>query len=316
MHILLIGPYWGNSKHGAEPGVYDALVELGHEVSIWDHRVGQYRLGDQDVSTTKTSDILTDAQKVDVTLCLGPGLNPDIINAPIFKATENSLRILWNSEPIRLSNYREKIIQNKHLFSTFCTFDESEIPLYKDLGITAQFLPQAYNPAWYKPLSLSRSQIWKETLCFMGSIGGKWAHRQHMLQRVKQAGLKVHIATIFEAEKVNRIYNMHSAVLNLGLYCEECGPPQDLKGFGLQQRIFEAIGAGQICITNEIPDGTNGLFEGGKHVLYYNKDNLEAVCQMAFDKKYTDEMKKHILAIAPQHTYKERMKSLIDMIAG
>ena len=316
-NILLLGPLWGNAKHGAEVGVYDALVELGHNVSVWDHRVGKYRMDGQDIpadKSTKHLDIFADIENIDVVLCLGPGLTPELIASPIFKATKNCLRILWNSEPIRLDNYRQKVKENKKHFSVICTFDESEIPLYKSMGISALFLPQAFNPSWYKPIKLPKSQRFPNALCFIGSVGGKWAHRQLMLQRVANCGITLHLTTLFDAEKVNQAYNMHDGVLNLGLWCEECGPGKDLKGFGLQQRIFESIGAGKICITNEIPSGTNKIFKDKKHVLYYNKNNLEEVCRLALDKKFRLSMEEEILKIRGKHTYKARLKSLIDMI--
>ena len=122
MHILLLGPYWNNSTHGAEVGVYDALVELKHNVSVWDHRAEKYRMAGQDLTADKNTrhpDILQDIDDIDVVLCLGPGLTPQLIDSPIFKATSNCLRILWNSEPIRLDDYKNKIIQNKNLFSIY-----------------------------------------------------------------------------------------------------------------------------------------------------------------------------------------------------
>ena len=195
-----------------------------------------------------------------------------------------------------------------------CTFDESEIPLYKEIGINALFLPQAFNPNWYNPIRLPRSQRFPGQLCFIGSIGGKWGHRPHMIQRVANAGYAVHATTIFDAKKVNQAYNMHDGVLNLGLYCSDCGDPDDLKGFGLQQRIFESIGAGQICITNEIPKGTNELFEHGKHVLYYNRDTIEDMCGFALDKTIRTDMQKNIMQIRNQHTYKSRLEQLISQV--
>lgn len=320
MKILLIGPYWGNATHGAEPGIYDALIELGHEVSIWDHRVRKYRIfgGDSDLEgielDTTNVDVLSDVENCTKVLCPGPGLNPDILDSKIFKNTESALRILWNSEPIRLGNYKGRIERNKKHFHVICTFDESEIPLYKDLGINALFLPQAFNPKWYHPIKLPRSQRFPGYICFMGSFGPKWQHRIVLLNKLKEYGFKIHAATVFDAKKVNHAYNMHDAVVNLSLYCDECGNPNKFKGFGIQQRIFECIGAGKVCITNEIPDGTNKLFTHHKNILYYNKDNLRIVVQTALDKKHRNLMESEIELIRDKHTYKARMESLINTL--
>lgn len=314
MHILLIGPYWNNAKHGAEVGVYNALIELGHKVSIWDYRANRYRIEQEDIPDEISSIIIEDVKNVDCVLCLGPGLPDHVIESEIFQES-GDLRVLWNSEPIRLPDYLSKMRDNKKHFSVICTFDESELPLYRDqLGINAVFLPQAFNPEWYNPLKIPRSQKFPNAFCFIGSIGGKWAHRHVLISRLSQAGFTVHVTTLFDAQKVNQAYNIHSGVLNLGLYCDECGPQVDLKSFGLQQRIFETIGAGQICITNEIPAGTNELFEHGEHVLTYNSDNLEEICRLALDKKTATHIKEKILKIRDKHTYKERMKQLLRVI--
>ncbi len=313
MKILLVGPLFANSTHGAEVGIYDALKELGHEIYAWDYRSNKflYQEGGY-IDHNKNKELpITD---FDFVLCPGAGLSPDIMGCNGWKSTKNSLRILWNSEPIRLGNYRGRVENNRKEFQLFFTFDESEIPIYKKIGINALPLFQAFNPKWYYPIKLSKSQRFPGALCFIGSIGPKWKHRVNLINRVGKSGFKVHVATFHNAERVNHTYNMHDAVLNLGLYCPECENPDDLKGFGLQQRIFESIGAGRICITNEIPSDTNNILENDKHILCYNKDNLEETIQKALDNKNRKLMESNILAIRDEHTYKARMESLINKI--
>lgn len=321
MKVLLVGPYWGNANHGAECGIYDALVELGYQVSIWDYRTRRYRLAGSerndlgDVDPNNPGDLVfADTSDAEVTLVPGAGLKPDVLESRLWRNTVGSVRALWNSEPIRLGNYRGRIEANRDHFQVFFTFDESEIPLYKEMGIDASFLPQGFNPAWYFPQKLPASQRWAQHMCFVGSVGGKWENRIYFLNRIKRAGFKVHIATIFDATRVNQVYNGHDANLNLGLYCPESGPVENLKAFGLQQRIFETIGAGKICVTNEIPYGTNKLFEDGKHVLFYNATNLEEVIAKVLDRKFRKEMEQSIAEIRDQHTYKARMERLLSIV--
>lgn len=312
MNILLCGPLISNANHGAECGIYDALQELGHESYAWDYRCNKLVFPNGNIEKQERQKTLPKLD-LDVVLCPGAGLPDEILNSKAWKSIDG-LKINWNSEPIRLPNYRDKILRNSKQFDLFFTFDESEIPLYKENNIAAHWLPQAFNPKWYKPISIPRSQKFPNALCFIGSIGGKWAHRHLMINRLKTKGFKIHVATIFDAERVNQAYNMHDGVLNLGLYCDGCGPPENLRSFGLQQRIFECIGAGQVCITNEIPSDTNRLFEYGKHILYYNKHNLESICRLVFDKNVRNELRENILKIRDQHTYKARMSSLIDVV--
>ncbi len=321
MKILLVGPLWGNAGHGAECGIYDALVELGHEVSVWDYRKRRYRiagaerndLGDVDPNNPGEL-VFEDTADAEITLVPGAGLVPEILESRLWRNTAASVRVLWNSEPLRLGNYKGRVQANVPHFQVFFTFDESEIYLYREIGVEASFLPQAFNPSWYFPQKLTASQRWPGHFCFVGSVGGKWDNRFHFLNTVKKMGFQIHATTIFDATRVNQVYNAHDAVLNLGLYCSESGPPENLKAYGLQQRIFEAIGSGKICITNEIPHGTNKLFENDKHVLFYNSKNLGEMLRKALDRKKRKEMEKSILDIREAHTYKARMERLLSIV--
>ena len=317
MNILLIGPLWGNAKHGAEPGVYDALVELGHNVAVWDFRTKRFRnLNGVDLDNIDPNNPPTNiATPYDMVLSLGAGLTENIINTTLWNCIKCcAVRVLWNSEPIRLGNYRGRIELNQKEFTTFCTFDESEVPIYAELGIQAHFLPQGFNPKWYHPLQLPPSQRFPGHVCFIGSVGGKWENRTHLLNRVQQLGFKIHVASIFDAAKVNHAYNMHDAVLNLGLYCPQSGPAEDLKAFGLQQRVFECIGAGRVCVTNEIPGGTNKLLVHNENVLFYNRDNLEDVLHLVIDKRHRKRIEAGVMRIREQHTYEARMKRLLSIV--
>ncbi len=332
MKILLVGPYWANGAHGAEPGVYDALCELGHDVSVWDYRAKRYRIGEGKVDTitdgydSVDNSICDDIEDIDVTLCLGAGLKPEQRLSVLWLLTKHTLRILWNSEPIRLDNYKGRISDNKNEFQVFYTFDESEIPLYKEIGIEASFLPQAFNPKWYFPIrdangkEMPPSQRFPGHFVFIGSVGGKWINRVHFLNRILKGRYRLNTTVLFDATKVNQAYNMHDAVLNLGLYCETYeGNPnsvENLNAYGLQQRIFESIGSGKVCITNRIESGTNELFKDKKNILFYDKNNLEHVLNYALDKKKRKELEVEVLKIRHLHTYKARMEAVIKSLGA
>lgn len=318
MNVLLVGPYYGNAKHGAEVGIYNALKELDCNVSVWDYRVGSYLTAEGVRLQTKSEDgVLFEIIKndsCDIVLCPGAGLPDEVLNSPIWKKYKDCLKILWNSEPIRLESYRAKVEKQKKHFQVIFTFDESEIPLYREIGINAAWLPQAFNPEWYKPILTTPNQRFDGYLVFIGSVGGKWLNRSIFLDRVRKLGHKVNSTTIFDAERVNKAYNMHEAVLNLGLYIQEAGPPEKLIGFGLQQRIFETIGAGKVCITNQIDGATNKLFTHGENILFYNSDNLGEVLEIVKDKEHMKKMEENIDCIRGNHCYKARIQRLLDVI--
>jgi hypothetical protein len=322
-NILLIGPYFGNAKHGAEPGIYDALRQLGHSVTVIDHRMGKVLQENGSTITLEPETFKTflhthKIANTDVVLCPGAGLPEEFLESNLWESIQGT-KILWNSEPIRLENYRDKVKCQKHHFDFHFTFDQSEIPLYNMLEINAKWLPQAYNPNWYYPLPTMENSF-PEHLVFIGSIGGKWAHRALFLERVKRHCPRVNVSTVFNAPKVNVIYNGHRAILNLGLYCPDCGPPEKLKSFGLQQRVFEAIGAGKVCITNET--WANDLsylglqdLEHGKHVLFYNCNNLETTIDVIFNNDRLKYMEEEICKIRDEHTYRKRMEQMFKEIS-
>jgi len=311
MKILLIGPYFGNALHGCEVGIYDALIELGHKVQVLDYRVNKFI---DEYGNSCTIDIETFLPgNAELILCPGAGL-PERVLTRIRDSI--GIRILWNSEPLRLQGYRDRVLGQRGEYDVTFTFDESEIPIYKQGGIEAKFLPQAFNPKWYHPLDPKEPDFLGSLpgeMCFVGSIGGKWSNREVFLDRLAREH-SVTIATTFDARVVNRIYNRSKLVLNLGLYCPESGPPEDLRAFGLQQRIFEAIGAGRVCVTNAIPRGTNELFVDRKHVLYYTSADLEDVIDYGLNENNRMAIEQQVLAIRDDHTYTARMHQMFEML--
>lgn len=313
MNVLILGPYFANANHGCEIGVYHSLIELEHKVRVYDYRqerfmdeygnsyivpIGEVRVGD-----------------VDVVLCPGAGL-PEKVLAQSWWQSCRGRKVLWNSEPIRLQNYRDRVLRQKGEYHVTFTFDESEIPLYRDIGIEALWLPQAFNNKWYRPLNPKEPDflgLLPGDLCFVGSIGGKWSNREVLLRRLMREQ-RITVATTFDAQVVNRIYNEHKLVLNLGLYCPESGRPEDLRAFGLQQRIFETVGAGRVCLTNAIPRGTNELFVDRKHLLYYTSNDVEDVIEYGLEDKNRLAMEQQILMVREKHTYAARMRQMLDML--
>jgi len=311
MNILLIGPYFKNTGHGAECGIYDALKELGHFVTIFDNRINKIRLSGRDIQMVHIDNIINTLSiyPFDIVLCPGPGLTEPLkSNLKRFSGK----KIFWNSEPIRLNGYKNKAIENKHIFDYYFTFDESEVCLYNTIDIDAKFLPQAYNPRWY----FAQEEQPTKDICFVGSTGPKWEHRRILLERVSKS-FSLTSRITFDARAVNSLYNDHKLVLNLGLYSPEyCGATSNLKSFGLQQRIFESIGAGRVCVTNAIPEDTNIIFAQATNVLYYDKESVEAVIHYGLNDKTRYRMEAEIAKIRHQHTYKYRMQQMLAMVNG
>lgn len=309
MKILLIGPIFANRLHGAEVGIYSALQELGVDVVAYDPRTRLY----DDPRIAQPTEIpvekFSPTDEFDFVLCPGPGAADAVV--PLLQRV-HGVKVLWNSEPIRLDHYREKVARQSNLFDVHFTFDESEIPLYEKLGIGAYWLPQAFNPDWYKPLPDTETR--PIDVCFVGSIGGKWVHRMHLIHRLSSR-FKIHTQTVFDARVVNGLYNSSKLVLNLGLYVPGHGDHSDLKAFALQQRIFESCGSGRVCVTNEIPQDTNQLFKHAEHALFYNSENLEEIVEFGLDDSNRRRMESRVREIREQHTYTARLKTMLEVLS-
>lgn len=310
MQILLIGPYWGNSDWGSEPGIYDGLCKLGHDVRVWDHRVKRFMSSDGEAINDYKGHIES-IEQIDFVLAPGPGLPDPVLNSVYFKSLRCP-KILWCCEPLRLPSYYRKMADQKDVFDFFFTFDESEIFLYRRLGIDAKWLPCAYWQEWYKPIDTIRGEA--NGICFIGSVGGKWDNRNRLVQRMRDANLPLGYGKVFDAVRVNEIYNRSKLVLNLGLYCTQSGPPEHLRAYGLQQRIFESIGAGRVCVTNEIPQGSNQIFSHGNDILLYNGENLEEIVELGLESPHRVRMEEKILEIRHLHTYKARMEYMLKEV--
>lgn len=321
VNIAVFGKYFSNAGHGAECGIVDALHELGHAVCAVDFHANKIQYTGEEVKRLDPNSDLTETPLgiADFALIVGPGLPPDIAkqeNIQLYFGSHYS--VCWNSEPLRLYSYRDRACRQHDLFTLWATFDEGELSIYKDHHMEAIFLPQAFNPKWYKPLEIPPDKF----VCFFGSVGGKWANREHLIRRA-QATLKDKFfvgTNLFDAAKVNEAYNHAVIVLNLGLYHEELGPPEQLASYALQQRVFEAIGAGCVPMTNTPADLSmtptqQKLFKNYHNIIYYDNDTFEATLQ--FYMKNPDklaEIHKNVLKSREEHTYKARMVHLIKIL--
>ncbi len=312
--ILLIGPIISNSPHSAEGGVYDALHELGHDTVCYDPRVNKIVHGpDMNSSEFVLFDEFAHQHSVwDVILCLGPGLPPKLYESGILNLVEG-FKICWNSEPIRLEHYYDRVIGQSKSFDMIATFDESEIQLYKNAGCNnVIFLPQGYNPKNYTPLHNDPGFDFS----FVGSIGGKWQNREPFLRNVISICEKnqwtLNIDQTFDSKEVNRIYNNSKVILNLGLYHQELGNADNMKSFGLQQRIFEAYGSGRVTLTHSVDKHTNQIFKENENIVFYDGlNNLEH--QMQYSMNHWQEFSDNIIKTSSDHNYKSRMKRLLDL---
>ena len=304
-NILICGKPISNKNHGAEIGVISALKKIRYNVDVFDYKTN--------------GPISSLEKKHDLIICMGAGVPAEKINYELIKKISTEKSILWNSEPIRLKEYYDKVNSQKHWFDAHATFDAGEIPIYEKMGCKKVVsLPQAGNPAWYKPLDTKPTKF----CCFVGSIGGKWQNRNHFINRVLKTVPKneLTVKTCFDGNEVNKIYNDHKLVLNLGLYHHDLGPVNFLASYGIQQRVFESYCAGIPCLTNILADSYKvpeyyRIFTPCEDVIYYNNGNLDAMLKYYYEnqnKLY--KIRTNIRNQISKHTYEERLRHFFCLI--
>lgn len=302
MKTTLVGPYYANAPHGAEIGIYNALKELGHEVQIIDNR--------KHLRTIEAwaKDII-DFQP-DMVLC--PGCTPPYEFLPIVKNKINVPVVNWNAEEIRLKEYKERVTWGHILYDYIFNFDDSALPIYKELGIeNVSWLPLGFDPTRHVHIPMER----KPVVVFVGSIGGKHHNREALINFLLAHNVNIRVFTTMDTNKINNIYSGAAMTINLGLYVGDSGRPDDFRSYGYQQRIFEAMGSNLVSLTPE-PIGypqTNShpyLFDG-ESIIFYNKNNLIEQIEWYLDQGRYNWCAQNVERLKHKHTYKSRIEQMI-----
>lgn len=316
-NILLFSPIFDNNKLSlwrSEVGVYEGLKDLGYQVFVIDYK-SKLQIDYKGNVSQIELEIPKSLPYPDLTLCMGAGLSREILKSNTWtKIRQVSKTVLWNSECVGLPQYFNRLKDQVRIFDYFFHFDQSEIPIYKSLGIdNVSVLRQAANPKWYYPIKDWNPEY---PMCFVGSIGGdKWCNREYFLKTIQNhfKHKKINVVSgVWDANKVNTIYNMHKIVLNIGLFLPNLGPMSYLKAGDYNQKCFEAIMSGGCLLTNELPNSCDKLFEDRKNILYFNKENL--IEQIEYGIERYKEIRENIQKIMSEHTYKHRVGKMLEIL--
>lgn len=164
------------------------------------------------------------------------------------------------------------------------------------------YLPHAFEPDLYRPLNSIEKWDWT----FIGYPNSE--HRIELVDRFikelpnyyfgwRRSGMQGYN----ELDDVNEKYNFSRLIINDNVLTD------------VNMRTFEALGAGRLLITQDIPE-LRELFQSEKHLLMYS--NLDQAVELAKNYLKNDEARLLIAAAGHQevmdkHTYMHRVKTIL-----
>lgn len=238
-----------------------------------------------------------------------------------FRQTSNVIIWLFDSVkrfPVVLENL-------SHVDHVFC-YEQSDIPyIQEQVGITAQFLPQAVDETLYHPTSDKKQFV----LSFAGDI---WQSKrrqtilQHIVKRYRH--LPIRIWGIYKpwykgfwrwltrerrdiymnrnttAEVLNDTYNQSRIVLNIH------GEQQKN---GANPKVYEIAAAGsyQICDANPYVES---LFKNGEVGLYHNEEELYTLIDYALTHDMSAQANAAYQIVTTQHTFTHRIHQMLQIL--
>lgn len=180
------------------------------------------------------------------------------------------------------------------------------VPAFLEQGIKNVFwLPLACDPAYH--ISPKRSENYLYDFGFVGNRGLIGSERRQLLDLLEH-NFKINaLDRKYLPEEMSTIYSQSRMVFNYSI-----------KG-DVNMRVFEALCAGKILLTNAISNGLEELFIDRKHLVIYR--NSEELMQLA---RYYLEHHEEREAIAQagqalvlsKHTYQHRTEQILTTIFG
>jgi len=285
--VHLVSARWSNHPWGFGNDVYDALVELGCEVIDTDYRQSRGQLGS----------LL--AQDCDLLLVLkGEGIPGEHMYARPGRS------VLWYPDDlIATSHGKHHIDYNGWAFDIVYHISPWDAWEYKKRGVKdLRWLPLACNPKLHRKLS---PWGYDRKLYDVLFVGNPHPERVKLYERLRSR-FKVVWRRVYHEQMVQAI-NRARMVINL--------PIGGFKSGNIPHRIFEVLACGTLLLTNELPDFRSELFLGGKHLIYFNEDNIEELIAYYLDASHEEEREAIAVAgykeVLAKHTVRHRVERIL-----
>lgn len=275
-----------NSKnpYGMEFFVSKAFKELGYEVMETDYRImDRYKVSNR-------IRYITDAEFTMV--IKGERICPEDIFACRIPT------VIWLQDSVEINREANFIVQTKaSLFDIVYSFNETELPFYRQFNKNSFYLPLGADKDIHKDLQINNKMI------DIGFVGNLNVNRINMINHLLDKGIPIQYS--YTHQEYVTIVNNTKINLNIGITAS-----------GYQQRVFEILCMGGFLLTNKL-NGDSELLQDGLHLRYY-KDFDELVNLCYYYNMNTNEAKEIAERgqdlILRKHLYIHRVKNIIDKI--
>ncbi|NOZ06604.1 MAG: glycosyltransferase [Chloroflexi bacterium] len=292
--VHVVGAQETNYPWGFENRIIPALEAMGCTVISTDFRK---RRNDLPWLLQQTADLLL--------VCKGESISPEMIQAA------PCTTVLWYAEQVgtldrvdpTAAQRRRELAYNAPAFDYVFSHDQANLEVFRQLGCRwVGWLPTAaVDPSIHHKLDLPKER----DVLFVGS---RTPRRAQILAELARRGIEVYAPEIWDAEKLNRLFNQARIVLNIHL--------SDL--LNTETRLAEVLGSGSFLLSEEL--SSPELFRDGEHFVSWpagDVDDLAAKIGYYLD----HEEEREAIAAAGYshahndgHTYEDRLRTLLASV--
>ena len=172
------------------------------------------------------------------------------------------------------------------------------VEAYAERGARADWLPLACDPELHAPAAVPRDL----EVVFVGHALPIHERRRALMERLGRRFALVEVQGAFGPD-MTRLLSRARVVFNASLLGD------------LNMRVFEALSAGALLVTDRVANGQEELFGDGEHLLLYQDECLEEVVAAAL--ALPEEVRGRITTrarrlVTRHHSYQARMERLLE----
>ncbi|MDR3627619.1 MAG: glycosyltransferase [Ignavibacteriaceae bacterium] len=205
--------------------------------------------------------------------------------------------------------YRTRMNTALRVFTHYLVADENDLPLYKKSNKKAVWFPQFVDDKLFT--SFIALEARQPSMFFKGKLWSEYVIRRLVIKALDDAKLCTVVDQFLPTSELINYYNSFRAAIN---------PPGVFGGFNV--RTFEALACGNILFQFKPQNRplNNSLFEDGKHLIYFDAQNLPGLIEKVSSISKNFEYLKNIAEeghaeVLRYHTLEKRIDTFVDWIS-
>lgn len=195
------------------------------------------------------------------------------------------------------TGYMARFIMARQFDYVFTAQKDASVK-FQQIGINSKWIPLGCDPTLHGKKKVNK----RFDIAFIGGDG--WGKRKNLIQTLRKKFPNSYIG-LADHKEIGGIYSQAKIVFNRSIIND------------LNMRVFEGLCSGSLLITNENVFGQSELFQSGKHLITYNKDE-DAIPLIEYYLAHDEEREKIALCgmqeVLSKHTYLHRTLKIINTI--